>query len=583
MTYAEHAARGARVPCTVVEVDLDYIDDVAVTPTNPDGSLCYRTPATTDQGDLPVSFRTLRLITSTQKALPNLPGAIPCLASAKIATEQVKPGRGLGFFGQATISLVDFTDDDRRGEDPFATDASRTGIDLRAGTFLTKLMARNPWWTGRRIRVIEGWATGGVWWPDDTITHHHFVRDVQGPTDGRQTITAAGPLQLLNLDEKEAPLPSEGVLLEDIDEVTTSATFDLSSVAMATIDATYPTSGMLRIGDELVSYSRVTGTAALTITRAQLSTAASTHSAGDTLQLYLSYDDVPLVDILQDLLVTYGGVDVSLLAVAEWADEQAQWLSLYSLSGGISQPTKVLDLVQELLETAACILWWDDAIGQIRLRAVRPSVTPVGTWSDRFHLLSATAIKVDARERVSRTDVLMSMRSPVLDPKVSSSYRVRVLGIEQGAGVTENQSSKVKLLASRWLSPNQVSLAVRASYQMTAQLRDGRKTVVVEVASKDSSREIGDILELLTKDIVDTSGQPKRTRGMVVKREPIEAGSRYRYTLELIPFGGRFAYFTDDPFPMYADATAGERDPGAFFTDAAGGGLGPNQSPYIFG
>jgi hypothetical protein len=575
MTYAAHSARGARVPCTVVEVDLDYITDVSVTPTNTDGSLCYRTPATTLQGSLPVVSRTVRWVLSTQRPIASL-GGIPCLVGAKIAAEEVRPGRGLGFFGQATIDVMDFVDDDSRSEDPFYADASRVGIDLSAGTYLTKLMNRNPWWTGRRIRVIEGFATGGVWDPADAITHNYLVRDVQGPTAGRLKITAVGPLQLLNLDAKEAPLPSEGVLFADLTAVATTAT-----ISDPVIAATYPASGHLRIGDELVSFTRVADV--LTIARGQLNTIADTHSAGDSLQLYLSYTGMTVVDIIEDLLTTYGGIDPSMLALAEWADEQAQWLTLYSLSGGISTPTKILTLLQELLETTACIIWWDDAIGQIRLRAVRPSVYPVDTWSDKFNLLSAPSLKVDISERVSRTDVLIDLRNAVKDPKETSSYRTRVIGIDQGSAVTEHQSVKVRLIATRWLTSAQISLAIRASYQTTAQLRDGRQTIIAEVSSKDSAREIGDVLEILTRDIVDRTGQPQRTRGIVVKREIVAQGSKYRYTLDRLAFGGRYAYFTDNPYPDFSAATTPQRDPGAFFSDALGSPLASGEPAYVFG
>src|SRR5687767_4561436 len=99
MTWASHAQRTERTPCTVVEVDLDWIDAEGVLAVNPDGSLCYRTPATTSQGDLPRTTRTRRWMTATQRPIPEL-GAIPCLRSAKISPEEVRLGRGLGYFGQ---------------------------------------------------------------------------------------------------------------------------------------------------------------------------------------------------------------------------------------------------------------------------------------------------------------------------------------------------------------------------------------------------------------------------------------------------------------------------------------------------
>jgi hypothetical protein len=53
----------------------------------------------------------------------------------------------------------------------------------------------------------------------------------------------------------------------------------------------------------------------------------------------------------------------------------------------------------------------------------------------------------------------------------------------------------------------------------------------------------------------------------------VKNGSVYRYTLEKSGIGGRFAFFTADPYPDYSAATTGQRDPGAFFCDTDGSGL----------
>jgi len=578
MSFATHGQLSERTPCLVVEVDLDWIEDdcQTVAATNGDASLCYRTPATTDQGELAVTIKTRRWMTSTQRPLPEL-GAIPCLAGVKIAAEEVRVGRGLGFFGQATIDLIDFVDDDRR-EDPFYDHASRSGVDHSAGTYFGKLLARNPYLTGRSLRVIEGWATGGVWHEADAITHHYLIRDVQGPSAGRLRITAAGPLQLLNLGEIEAPAPSEGVLEADITDSDAVATIPDPVIA-----EDYPASGLVRIGDEVILYTR-TGQS-LALTRAREGTVAEDHAAGDTIQMCVQYTDTPITDILADLLTTYGHVPASLLALDEWAGEQATWLNLYNLSGLVSQPTKVLELVQELLEASACILWWDDARGQVRLRAQRPAVSSRGIWGDKFHLLGPPIYKRDLAERVSRTDVLLDLRSGDKDPKDSSSYRVRLLGISQGAEAEEHGSEKVKLIGTRWLSVAQIALAARASAQTTGQLRDGRQSIQVEVAAKDANRQIGDVIDIRSKDIVDRTGQPLTTRGIITKREAITYGSRYRYSIEVIPFGigTRFAFYTDTDIPDYDDAADYQRDPGGFYGPADGSGFGPQDPSYLYG
>lgn len=575
MTWNDHAARIERTPCWLVEVDLDWIDDAGVTATNPDGSLCYRTPATTDQGTFPVVTKTRRWQSANIKAMPEL-DAIPCVAQVRLGGDEVRIGRGLGYFGSASITLADFQDDDARVEDPFASHASRTGVDLSAGTYFTKLLARNPWLVNRPIRITEGWVTDGVWADADKLVHYFLIRDVQGPNDGKVTINAVGPLQLLNLDDAEAPKASEGVLLADISNSDTTAT-----IHDATIAADYPASGWVRIGDEIAAYTRSGQT--LTLTRGQLNTTAEAHSADDAIQWVLRYNAVPLVDIVEDLLTTYGGVASSLLDLAGWATEQSTWLTLYDLTGTVSQSTKVLDLVQELLEASGSILWWDDQTGLVKFKAVRPALLPAATWTDAFNLLSRPQSRTDPAERVSRCDVAIDLRDPTKDPKQISSYRVRVVGEPQGEEATQHGSSKVKILATRWLTSDQVNLALRASWLVTSQLRDGRRTVVVEVSAKDATVGIGEVVALRSRDLVDRKGQPQLVRGLVIKREPVAMGSRYKYTLDRQTYGGRFIFLCPVGLPDYPAAAGVQRDPGWFLAPAGGGPFGIDDPAYVLG
>lgn len=574
MTWTTQATKGDKTPCIVVEIDLDYIEDEAVTATNPDDSLCFRTPATTDQGDLVVTTITRRFMTNTQQPIASL-SAIPCLMSSKLQPEEVQIGKGLGYFGQVTIDLADFVDDDRR-EDPFYDDSSRDDVDHEAGTYFGKLMARNPWWTGRKIRVIEGWTTGGIWHEADAITHNFLIRDVQGPSDGRFRITAAGPLQLLNLDEIECPPASEGVLQSNI-----GAGAGTAHIHDATIAADYPDSGFIRINDEVMSYTRVG--IILTITRAQENTTAAAHTAGDSIQICRTWTDTPVADIIEEILTVDGLVDPAYLDTDQWADEATTWLSLYRFTAMITKPTKILELTSELLEISAAIAWWDDQDGKVKMRAIRPGLSSRGTWTDRFSLLKPVSFNRDMSQRISRMDVLIDLRSADLDPKEEASYKIRVVGDPLGEGVTENRTEKVHLIASRWLKANQVSLARRASVQTTNQLRDGRKTVVADVSAKDALAKIGDIIDVITREIVDTSGQPATTRCMVTKRDVIQLGSQYRYQMEVFAFDGRFAFMTDTDCPDYDDASESQRDPGAFMCAADGSDFGPQDPAYLMG
>jgi hypothetical protein len=571
--WALHARITGRTPVWVVEVDLDWIADGAVTATNPDNSLCYRTPATTDQGAFTVGTKTRRFMTMSQRPIPEL-SAIPCVAAVGLGAEELRVGEAMSYFGQATVDLVDFVDDDRRAEDPFATDTSRSGLDLKAGSYFSKLLARNPYWTGRKIRIVEGFATDGVWYPADSITHTYYVRDIQGPSDGKVRITAAGPLQLLNLESAEAPAPSEGTLAADITAAATTAT-----LSDAVIAGDYPASGTLRIGDEVMTYTRSGVT--LTITRAQLGTVAATHQAGDAVQWCLVYSSQQIDAIIADLLTTYGGVDAGDLDTAGWATEFTEYLSTYILSAAITQPTKIIDLVRELCNAAGILVWWDDVAGKVRMRAIRTAMQSDTIWNDRLHLMTRPVVRRDPTARVSRTDICMDLRSAALDPTDASSYRFRLVGIPQGDGATEHGSERLMLLASRWLAVSQVLLAERAAYLMTLQLRDGRQTIVVEVAAKDAAANLGDAIILESADLVDRTGQPRQVKCVAVKREALMAGSRYRFTLQPLPYAQRVCFLTDVSLADYDAGTSAEHAKWGYLAAATRPYFTDNTDAYI--
>lgn len=581
MTWQDVASEPSRVPVQIVEVDLDYVENGPATMTS--GALGYKTPHTTDDAGtsgLEVTTKTRRWMSRHVTPVGTL-SAVPCVSSISISSEEIRVARGLGFFGQATVSLVDFVDDDRE-EDPYYDDSSRSGVDHTAGTYFGKLVARTGgYWSGRSIRIIEGWLEDGVYNASNSLTRNYLIRDIQGPVGGRFTITCAGPLQMLNLDQKQAPAPSRAKLTVDITDALTVLPFD----SVEDPDSVIPSDGYVRIGDEIIHSSLSMG--AWTLTRGQFSTVEDAHTNGDTIQPCLYYGAEDITDILQDLLETQAGIDSSLLDLTGWAIEQDKWLRLYNLTGIVSEPTKVMDLVQELLEISACLLWWDDATGKVTLKALRPALATDHTITDAYHMLGHVTTSRRMEDRVSSLDVLMVMTNGVAQIDEASSYKIRVVGQSLGAGTLEHKSAKIQQIATRWLDRAQTAIAVRASFQTAKQLENGRITYSFDTSAKDAWLQLGDIVDIQSADLIDTEGEVVTTRAMIVKRDIIQVGSKYRYVAEQFVFDGRFAYVTPAtvgslPYPDYANATADQRDPGWFLSDTDGT-LPNGDPPYLLG
>lgn len=571
MSFAAEALRDGKRPVVVVEIDLDWVTS-PVAAFNPDGSPCYRTP-TTCRGQEPLTLgtRTRRFVTETGPAIPNL-DAIPCLRSVSEQHEELRLGEGLGSFGQATATLRDFADDDRV-EDPFIT--TRTH-DTARGSYYTKLFARNPVLTGRAMRVLEGYLDAdGRFDPANFRTASYLIKEAAGPKDGAVRIVGVGPLQLLNLTQAKAPVASRGVLPADLPAGATS--FSLESAAVAD---DYDAAGHLNVNDEIMGFAR-TGTS-FALTRGAFGTDAADHRSGDSVQQCLVFEQEKPYLII-DRLLREGGVDPAFIDLPAWAADHDTWLRLWELEAVLPKPADLVKLVREICEVVGYFLWWDAEAAKLQLRLLRPVLeAAIAELDDDAHLLTPVETVRDVSKRVSRADVAFNLRSPVANPNELRSYRTRIFGKSQSIGPGLFKEEQPRLVLTRFLD-GQEALALRASWTIANQLRDGRVTYRFELSAKDAGLGLGDVVRIRSRDLVDETGAPRPTLAMVVRREPIQRGHSYRYVAERFIFDARFAFMTDAPFPDYVAASPAQRDPGAFMGSVPDNRMPGGDAGYVMG
>lgn len=539
-------------PAVLVEIDLDYVTS-ATAAEDPDGARCYNTPSTSAYwAPLTVGIKTRRFCNRECRKMFGL-DAIPSVVSAKWTDDALQLGKGLGNFGSVQITLQDHQDADRT-EDPYWS--SRSPVPS-SGSFWRRLLKRNPYVYGRALRIKWGYRTDTY---DATRwrTRTYLIQGITGPgADGSVTIQGVGPLAFSKLSNAQCPAPSEGTLLADMTTIAT--TFSLEDATMA---SAYGASGYVSIGDEVMSFTRASNV--FTVTRACLDSLAEEHSAGDSVQLCVKWSADTLDQVLYDLLVTYGGVDAALIPTAAWASLEAEWFSVYAFDTLIGRPEKVMDLISELCEQTGSFLWWDAENALIQLAALRPALaTSTRQWTDDDTLLAPLDPTIDLSERISRCDVLLGLRTPLADPEATESYRIRIVGAPHGEDVTEHGSPSRKVIYSRWFVPLQLSLARRIPYTITGQLRDGRQTWVARISAKDAADlSLNDTVEITSRDIVDTEGDPEPTLAIVVDIQADRIGHEYSVTLERSQFGGRWAWAMPDDDTEYDDATT--KDPAGF-------------------
>jgi hypothetical protein len=378
-----------------IEVDVDNCAETfgvapcqaSLTASPPTGTRkCFNSLGTCQDPDnfnnVPVTWR----FAVPTEFLPADIEAIPCIVDIEFDPGRLSLGENLGERATLTVKLRDFRHSDTGpGGDKYLSERSYNAFTQ--GTFFGKWHARNPYMRGRSLR----WKLGEPGTSIDEMETHHFVIDnYDGPNaDGIFTIVAKDVLKLASGDRALAPLPNNGYLVAGIDDNDLAATLTPSGIG----NAEYAASGYVAIGgSEICSFTRSSD--ALTIVRAQLSTAADLHAAEDRVQQVLYYEQQDAADIVADLLINYAGVDASFIPLAAWQAETAAHLNrVYTWI--VANPTPVEDLLAELIQVAGLVIWWRDDVQQIGFQVIKG----VDTTAARFTEAEMAAGSFDVQEQ----------------------------------------------------------------------------------------------------------------------------------------------------------------------------------------
>ena len=226
-----------------------------------------------------------------------LPSDIDCIPSIKdisFTPAVISLGEDLGMRASLSITFEDHRHSDTGpGFDKYH--AERSYNPYERGTFWGKFRARQPFVTGRPLRLIRGKVGQSL---AEMETRHYVMESFDGPTpQGTYRLVAQDILKLADNDRAQAPILSQGLLAANIDADDAA----LSALPSGIGNSEYPASGYLCIGGkEIVSFTRSAD--AFTISRGQLGTEAVAHTADERLQLVLRYEGEDPANIIADLL-----------------------------------------------------------------------------------------------------------------------------------------------------------------------------------------------------------------------------------------------------------------------------------------
>lgn len=518
---------------------------------------CYNTRATCRSRDNYVLGEPLHLFFSRGNvADSNVPGVdycIPSLISVSTSPTIINvagsspDANGLGTRAMCTIRFKDHQHTDRL-VDPYLSDRTWDPMDRGRGTFWSRWAVRNKFRRNIKVIVHEGYAGQSL---SEMNSRQYFVQDMQGPDgSGNVTIRAKDILAVIEERKAQCPVASPGELYDDIGLATNPI------IVSGAFITDYPSSGIIRINDEIITYSSVAddidGRIAFTVTqRGAYGTTTAGHSSTDTVQECVLFPNASVDVTLYTLLHEYGGVPAEYLDTTGWASEVGEFISAYQVNTLITEPTPVIDLVSQLQEQTLVFVWWDERDALVKLRAVRGLEEYPPMLTDAGHIVEGSfKIRDEPRRRSSQIWLWYNRnRFDTSDNDPKSYPRLIIEADLVSESDIEYGEKSVRRVYARWLPTN--ALAQTTSSRMIQSYRDVPQTAVFRVDAKDRSHWLGSVVAVRHHSDVNSYGLPRARYWLIISAEEIRPGELIEYTCMDVTGLGMISFIMDDSSPDY--------------------------------
>ncbi len=579
-----------RQPLELVEVELDrcalsYSTGACTAPaangtSAPLGSQCYNTFKTClDKPNYSLGTSTFTFSKNQNTGITDRV-VFPALISANIDSTEVAFGRStknLGSLGKRDVTRVrlqDFTFGDTSGIDPYQSERVH---DTNNGTFFGKLRARNPYYYGRRLRVLSGFVGDAR---SDMVIRHYLITEWKGPDSrGNVTIVGKDPLILADAQLSQYPRPTTGELQDSL--APTDTTFTVEPVGIGIV---YATAGRVIVGDEIMRFTRVGEVFTLTHRGVDGSEVGS-HSPGDTVQECFHVNDAEVADVLFTLLREGARIPVSQLPVEDWRTELRTYLQTVRATRTVPKPRSVAQLVGELARLGL-LIWWDHSTQTIKVRVIRPQFGVVArTLTDENDIIEGTVRREDVSDqRVSQVWIYSGVLNSVRSTDNPDNYaRLHVEADLGSEGDNEYDQQQVLEVFQPWLGTDSGSVYIPISAdRLLKRYRDTPFDIALSVDASAGYIGPGDILRVHTGLTQNARGDSVPTTVQV--RSVQTDGARSRTEIKAQSFelaSGRFGRIAPDNYPAsYNNATQAQKDHGTWLV-GSGTDFTDGTGPYV--
>ena len=488
-------------------------------------------------------------------------------SSVNIAGTNPKLGT-LGKRGKVVVKLDDFPYHDRyvdKYADERVSGTAQTdegGYNpADRGTFWTKTKRRHPNYSGRPLRVLNGYIL-----EDGTFsieqTRNFIVTDITGPEDkGGVTIEAKDILTLAEKKSAIAPVPSNGALGEDITDAV-GQTFTLTPEGIG--ESEYPTSGLAIIGSEVVNYTRVGDDITLT-NRGYRRTETSSHSADDTFQVVVDYENKGINYVVNDLLSNYTDISSSFIPTADYDAEVLRWGSTTLINTTITKPTPVAELLGELSVLGVSI-WWEDVGQKVKLRLNRPlDVFQTARVLTEDNAIKGMTQKDKDEERITQVHFYSLQSNPTGSVKDKGNYDRVAVYFDGDAQNTNNYGeTRIKELFCRWLNTGNDSSVRIISRRFLQRFTKAPVYTNITLDAKDLDISLMDVLDVTSRVVTDDTGNSVSRTLQVSEKSESMSGHEVKIVAQAYEFDSNYGYIMENTANVFGSATDLEKSQGCY-------------------
>lgn len=573
MTYNEAKNSFSRTKVWYVVITLDFCANTfGVAPCTAIGTACFNTYATCkDRANYNKSTKDYTF-SSIDCPLPFNNGERPYILKVQPAPTEIT--NAMPVVGRVSVALQDEPCSDY-GLDPYAsTRASEAG-----GTYFSRLLARNPNFKGRAIKIYEGF---------DGIAFSEFQQRFAGTLDNMK-LSIRGVVTIDGIDYigdlKAIKLPYKYDIKVSGSYTTADTTFvfaggDVQRLAGASTASTY----YLRIGEEVLSYTGAQfSTATNTIsglTRGVGNSEIKTYSNDSKVTFVHYYSPMNAFDRLKLLWtspVTADEPGAGLSTVYLNATAFDYWRDFYTSTNDINveafieNPISMNDIIWDLVDLMHSKVWIGEDL-KFTISRIVPNCPgrTYQVWSDTASIiLDSDNVDGNDASRYTRQSLLWNLRNGGKMSEDNDYERLKVYidpTLESSVYYDDMNEKRARTLWLRTGNEGDDRLDDFTNWMLQRKLVDyGRASQIINVSveMKDGDVKTGEFVKLNTDMIVNPDGSNlSYSPFQVLKRDA--QGPQINYTLQRLR-DTRVAYISPDTSTfssVYTDALLSEKEYG---------------------